>query len=63
MLGRLGMKSDQTHMDVQKSKSAVSSRDPRSTDAPTSSDQPRNPPWIGTGIYIGLRRGQERTAS
>ncbi len=63
MLGRPGMKSDQTHADVQNSKSAYSSLDPRSADASTRSEQPRNPPWIGTGIYIGLRRGQERTAS
>ncbi len=63
MLGRPGMQSDQTHADVQNPKSADSSLDPRSTDVSSPSDQPRNPPWIGTGIYIGLRRGQERTAS
>ncbi|MGR0185478.1 hypothetical protein [Azospirillum aestuarii] len=57
------MKSDQTHADVQNPKSADSTRDPRSADASSPSDQSRNPPWIGTGIYIGLRRGQERTAS
>jgi len=63
MLSGSGMQSDQTHADVQNPKSADPSRDPRSADASTSSDQPRNAPWIGTGIYIGLRRGQERTAS
>ena len=63
MLGRLGMKIDQTHAGVQNPKSPDSSRDPRSADASSPNDQPRNPPWIGTGIYIGLRRGQERTAS
>ena len=63
MLGGPGMQSDQTHADVQNPKSANSSRDPRPADASSPSDQPRNPPWIGTGIYIGLRRGQERTAS
>lgn len=63
MLGGPGMQSDQTHADVQNPKSADSSRDPRSADACSPSDQPRNPPWIGTGIYIGLQRGRQGAAS
>lgn len=57
------MQSDQTYTDDLNSKSADSSRDPRSADASTRSDQPCIPPWIGTGIYIGLRRGRQGAAS
>ena len=63
MPGRPGMQSDQTHAGVQNSKTFDSSRAPHSSDAPSTGDQSRNPPWIGTGIYIGLQRGRQGAAS
>nr|WP_175428983.1 hypothetical protein [Azospirillum argentinense] len=57
------MQSNKKSTNVQKSTSDNLPRDPRPTDTSSPSDQLPNPPWIVTGIYIGLRRGQERIAS